>query len=95
MDHVEPVIPPTKLGGNRRRVNVREIVNGIMYVLSTGCQWQAIPKDLRPRSTLFEYLDLWSFDGTLDRMHHTLDVNAANAATAKRVRPPPSLIAKA
>jgi transposase len=67
----KPVIPPAKVGGNRRRVNVREIVNGIMYVLSTGSQWRAIPKDLPPRSTLFEYLDLWSFDGTLDRMHHT------------------------
>jgi transposase len=72
--HVEPAIPPAKVGGNRRRVNVSEIVNGIMYVLSTGCQWRAIPKDLPPRSTLFEYLDLWSFDGTLDRMHHTLYV---------------------
>jgi transposase len=72
--HVEPVIPPAKVGGNRRRVNIREVVNGIMYILSTGCQWRAIPKDLPPRSTLFDYLDLWSCDGTLDRMHHTLYV---------------------
>src|SRR5260370_34569546 len=40
--------------------------------LSTGCQWRAIPKDLPPRSTLFDYLDLWSYDGTLDRIHHAL-----------------------
>jgi transposase len=72
--HVEPVIPPAKVGGNRRRVNVREVVNGIMYILSTGCQWRAIPKDLPPRSTVFDYLDLWSLDGTLDRMHHALYV---------------------
>jgi transposase len=43
-------------------------------VLSTGCQWRAIPKDLPPRSTLFDYLDLWSYDGTLDRIHHALYV---------------------
>ena len=47
-------------------------MNGIMYVLSTGCQWRAIPKDLPPRSTVHVYLDLWSYDGTLDRIHHAL-----------------------
>ena len=69
---IEPLIPPAKRGGNKRRVNLREIVNGIMYVLSTGCQWRAIPKDLPPRSTVFAYLDLWIYDGTLDRMHYAL-----------------------
>ena len=71
---VEPLIPPAKHGGRRRTVKVREVVNGIMYVLSTGCQWRAIPKDLPPRSTVHEYLDLWSWDGTLDRIHHALYV---------------------
>jgi transposase len=50
--HVEPLIPPAKRGGNKRHVEVREVMNGIMYILSTGCQWRAIPKDLPPRSTL-------------------------------------------
>ena len=71
---VEPMIPAAKPGGNRRRVDVREVMNGIMYVLSTGCQWRAIPKDLPPRSTVFDYLDLWSWDGTLDRIHRALYV---------------------
>jgi transposase len=70
--YVEPLIPPGK--GKMRRVNVREVINGIMYILSTGCQWRAIPKDLPPRSTLFDYLDRWSYDGTLDRIHHALYV---------------------
>ena len=69
---VEPLIPPGK--GSMRRVNVQEVMNGIMYILSTGCQWRAVPKDLPPRSTLFDYLDLWSYDGTLDRIHHALYV---------------------
>ena len=54
----EPLIPAGKRGGNRRTVNVREVVNGLMYVLSTGCQWRAIPKDLPPRSTVYDYFDL-------------------------------------
>ena len=72
---VGPLIGPAKRGGNRRHVDVRDVMNGLMYVLSTGCQWRAIPKDLPPRSTLFDYLDLWSWDGTLDRIHHALYVD--------------------
>ena len=63
---VEPLIPPGKRGGDKRTVIMREVVNGLMYILSTGCQWRAIPKDLPPRSTLYDYFDLWSWDGTLD-----------------------------
>ena len=69
---VAPLIPPGRRGGNKRTVNLHEIVNGLMYILSTGCQWRAIPKDLPPRSTLFDYFDLWSRDGTLDAIHHAL-----------------------
>jgi len=72
--HVEPLIPPAKRGGSKRRVDIREVMNGIMYILSTGRQWRAVPKDLPPRSTLFDYLNLWTWDGTLDRMHHALYV---------------------
>lgn len=79
--HVEPLIPPARRGGNKRHVNVREVVNGLMYVLSTGCQWRAIPKDLPPRSTVYDYFDLWSWDGTLDRIHHALYVKCREAAS--------------
>jgi transposase len=71
---LEPEIPPAKRGGNKRHVNVREVVNGLMYILSTGCQWRAIPKDLPPRSTLHDYLNQWDYDGTLVRIHHVLYV---------------------
>jgi transposase len=78
---VEPLIPPAKRGGNRRTVSVREVVNGLMYVLSAGCQWRAIPKDLPPRSTVYDYFDLWSWDGTLDRIHDALYVRCREAAS--------------
>lgn len=69
---IAPLIPPGKSGGGKRTVNLREVVNGLMYVLSTGCQWRAIPKDLPPKSTVYDYFDLWTWEGTLDRIHHAL-----------------------
>ena len=77
--HIAPLIPPAKRGGRRRRVDLRQVVNGIMYVLSTGCQWRYVPKDLPPRSTLFDYFDLWTWDGTLERIHHALYVKCREA----------------
>lgn len=71
---VAPLIPPAKTGGRRRTVDVREVLNAIFYVLWTGCQWKALPKDLPPRSTVYDYFDLWEWDGTLERLHHTLYV---------------------
>jgi transposase len=67
-------------GRQQRHVNEREVVNGLMYVLSAGCQWRAIPKDLPPRSTAHDYLELWSWDGTLDRIHVSLYVKCREAA---------------
>jgi len=53
--HLEHLIPPAKRGGRPREIDEREVVNGLLYVLSTGCQWRYIPRDLPPRSTLFDY----------------------------------------
>ncbi len=63
--HVEPLIPPARRGGRKREANMREVFNGVMYVLST-------PKDLPPRSTVNRYFCLWGWDGTLDRIHDAL-----------------------
>jgi len=71
---IAPLIPPAKPGGNKRSVKPREAANGLMYILSTGCQWRAIPKDLAARRTIYDYFDRWSWDGTLERIHHALYV---------------------
>ncbi|WP_442873135.1 IS5 family transposase [Aurantimonas sp. A3-2-R12] len=76
---VEPLIPPAKRGGRRREVDVREVLDGLLYVLSTGCQSRALPKDLPPKSTLFSYFDLWNWDGTLGRIHKELYVKCREA----------------
>lgn len=77
---VAPMIPPARHGGRKRSVDVREVLNGIFYVLWTGCQWKALPKDLPPKSTVYDYLDLWNWDGTLERIHHALYVEVRERA---------------
>src|SRR5829696_2802797 len=77
---VAPLIRPAKRGGRPRSVNLREVLNAVFYVLWTGCQWKALPKDLPPRSTVWEYLDRWDWDGTLGRIHHALYVEVREKA---------------
>jgi len=76
---IAPMIPPAKRGGRRRTTDMREVVNAILYVLETGCQWRALPKDFPPKSTVHAYLDLWEWDGTLARIHHALFVRVREA----------------
>ena len=60
---------------------IREGVNGVMYLLSTGCLWRALPKELPPRSTVHDYLSLWNRDGMLDSIHHVPYVECREKAT--------------
>jgi len=77
---VSPFIPPARRGGRKRSVDVREVLNAIFYVLATGCQWNALPKDLPPKSTAHFYLMLWDWDGTLERIHDALYVAVRESA---------------
>ena len=77
---IGPLIPPAKRGGNKRTVDVRAVVNGLLYILSTGCQWAALPKELPARSTVNDYVRRWDDDGTLDRIHHALYVQCREQA---------------
>src|SRR3954463_8072042 len=77
---IAPLIPPARRGGNKRTVDLREIVNGLMYVLSTGCQWRYLPKDFPPKSTVHGYFVWWHCDGVLDRIHHALYVECREQA---------------
>lgn len=88
---IEPLIPPEKRPGRHRAVNIREVVNGIFYLLSTGCQWRALPKDFPPRSTVHDYFKLWQWDGTLERIHFTLFVQVRELA-GKEASPTAAII---
>jgi putative transposase len=61
---LEPLVPPSKHGGRPRTVSIREIINTILYVNRSGCQWDMIPHDLVPKSTAYEYFAQWRDDGT-------------------------------
>ena len=67
---VEPHLP------RARRVDRREVLNAILYVLTTGCQWRQLPKDFPPKSTVHDYFVDWHSDGTLTRLHHALYAEA-------------------
>jgi transposase len=79
---IEAIIPPARRGGNKRTVDIRRVVDGLMFVLSTGCQWTAIPRDLPPRTTLNEYFRRWSHDRTLGRIQQRLGRTGTQHAAA-------------
>jgi len=68
---LEPLIPPAKHGGRKREVEMREVVNAIFYLNREGCSWAALPHDLPPKSTVYDYFSRWRDDGT---WQHLLDV---------------------
>lgn len=65
---LEPLVPPEKPGGRHREVDMREVVNAMLYVNRTGCQWDMLPHDFPPKSTVYEYFARWRNDGTWQRM---------------------------
>ena len=68
---VAPMIPKEntgKRGGRPREVSMREVVNTILYLVRTGCQWDMLPHDLLPKSTVYGYFAQWRDDGTWQRM---------------------------
>ena len=62
------LIPPAKHGGRPRKVDMREVVNTLLYQNKTGCQWELLPHDLLPKSTVFGYSSQWQHDGTWQRL---------------------------
>ena len=85
---IEPYIPPERWGGRTRSVDVREVLNGILYLLRNGCAWRAIPHDLPNWHTCRLYYDRFRADGTWLLIHERLrDRVRAHAGR----RPEPSL----
>ena len=69
---IQPLLPPAKHGGRCREVDLREVMNSILYLDRTGCQWDMLPHDLLPKSTVYEYFAAWRDDGTLTKIVATL-----------------------
>jgi putative transposase len=65
---VKPLIPPARPGGRPREVDMREVLNTLLYQARTGCQWELLPHDLLPKSTVWDYFQQWRDDGTWQRV---------------------------
>ena len=65
---VSRFIPAPKTGGRPAKYDRREIVNGLLYVVRTGCQWRAMPHDLPPWRIVYWYFMQWKKDRTFDRL---------------------------
>lgn len=69
---IEPFMPAPSRIGRPRRTELRAVVNAILYIASTGCQWRQIPKEFPPFSTVQGYFYAWSRDGLWARINHEL-----------------------
>ena len=68
---IAPIIcdtPAENRRGRRREVSLREVINAILYINRTGCQWDLLPNDLLPKSTVYDYFAKWRDDGTWDNI---------------------------
>jgi putative transposase len=84
---LEPLIPAAKHGGRPREVNMREVINTILYLNRSGCQWDMLPHDLLAKSTAYEYFAAWRNDGSWQRM---MDALRAKVRVAADREPTPS-----
>lgn len=91
---VQPLIEVAQTGpGPRRSVDLREVLNAVLYKQRTGCQWRMLPHDLPPRSTVSGYFQRWSRAGVLDQVYAMLQSGRLGRAEASlRHLAPQSLI---
>ena len=76
---IGPLLPPCKRLGRPRTTDLREVVNAILYMARTGCQWRMLPKDFPPKSTVQEYFYAWRTEATLNGINHELLMRAREA----------------
>jgi putative transposase len=69
---IEPHIPPEKPGGRPRTVDMREVINGILYLNRTGCSWRMLPHDLPPWGTVHYYYWRFRREGVWSNIHDRL-----------------------
>jgi transposase len=69
---LESLLPPPKPGGRPRRVNLREVMNAIFYVLRGGIPWRFLPKEFPPWKTVYHYFRLWRMDSTWEMLNTRL-----------------------
>jgi transposase len=88
---IEPFLPPRKPLGRPRTADLREVVNAILYLASSGCPWALLPKDFPPPSTVQRYFYAWRDSGLLCRINHHL-VAAARDLEGREASPTAGVI---
>jgi transposase len=88
---IEPFMPEASAIGRPRETDLRAVVNAILYMVSTGCQWRQLPKEFPPYSTVQGYFYRWAQDGTLARINHALVV-ASRESTGREASPTAGVI---
>jgi putative transposase len=88
---VEPLIPGEKPGGRHRSVNMREVMNGIFYVLRSGCAWRLMPHDLPPWQTVYGYFNRWRQTGIWEEMNDSLHT-AVRIETGRDPQPSAAIV---
>ena len=77
---IEPLLPSPRRLGRPRTANLREVVNALLYIAETGCQWRMVPKEFPPYSTVQGYFYRWRDEGLWARINHRLVMTARLAA---------------
>jgi len=88
---IAPFMPEPSPVGRPRTTDLRNVVDALLYMASTGCQWRQLPKDFPPYSTVQGYFYRWAQDGTLARINHVL-VMAAREAEGRQASPTAGVI---
>jgi putative transposase len=88
---IEPLIPPAKPGGRPRQVDMREVVNGILYLNRTGCAWRLLPHDLPPWGTVHWFYRRFRLDGVWREIHPRLR-EAVRVAAGKEATPSAAVV---
>ena len=81
---VEPFMPAVKRSGRPRKVDLRGVVEGLLYILRTACPWRLLPHDFPNRSTVQRYFYAWQTDGLWERINFVLLSRPANRLAERR-----------
>jgi putative transposase len=73
---LEPLIPPPTSGGRPRTIHMREVINTILFINRSGCQWEMLPHDLAPKSSVYDYFSQWRNNGVWQQMMDALRCQA-------------------
>lgn len=71
-NQIQPLIPKALPGGRKRTVDVKRVIDGIFYIVKSGCQWRMLPKDFPPWGTVYYYYRRWQSEGAYREIYRTL-----------------------